>query len=187
MKLKGMGLDLWVHSPGANLTGWYPCFYRCFLNISSAVLLYFGRPYMLFRISIYNFQFVQCQWGYIHWWYIELLCQRAVAYIYNGPLMCWKKSWYLFTHKSDVMCWDGAVNLCFNCCGICCRICNFTRVVNYISSNSKSCYVGFIFLWFDSTDYSSVFYFPILWGLWFWNEEDCVWDSNSVDHCWNLQ
>ena len=31
MRVKHMGLDLWVQSTGVNLTGWYPCLSRWFL------------------------------------------------------------------------------------------------------------------------------------------------------------
>ena len=78
---------------------------------------------------------------------------------------------YVCTHKYGVRCLYGAVDGGFICCDILYGSFDFTRVVNYISSDSKSCSVCFIFLWFDVTDYSYIFHFPILWDLWFWNEE----------------
>ena len=80
------------------------------------------------------------------------------------------KVWYVLK-KSGVRCWYGAVYEGFSCFYTWYGSCHLTRVLHYISSYSKYCFVGFSFLWFDAADYSSIFNFPILWDLWFWNEE----------------
>ena len=59
----------------------------------------------------------------------------------------------------------GSVNEGFIYCDILCESFDFAKVVNYNPSNSKSCYVGLSFLWFDVTDYYSICPFPILWDL----------------------
>ena len=64
--------------------------------------------------------------------------------------------WHICTQKSGVRCRHGAVDEGFICCDIYCGSCEFTRVFKYISSNSESCYVVFIFLMFDVTYYSSI-------------------------------
>ena len=53
------------------------------------------------------------------------------------------KVWYVCTQKCGVRCWDGAVDEGCSCCDICCGSCEFTRVVNYIYSNSEYFYGGF--------------------------------------------
>ena len=90
--------------------------------------------------------------------------------------------WYVCTQKSAVRCWYGAIGEDFRCCDICFWSCDFTRLVNYIYSSTNYCYVGFRFLWFDVKDYYSICYFTVLWGMWFWNEEYCIWSSNYVSH-----
>ena len=55
IRVKDIGIYFGVQSHGMNLTGWYPCFSRCFFNLSCAFLPDCGRPYMTFQISIYNF------------------------------------------------------------------------------------------------------------------------------------
>ena len=92
------------------------------------------------------------------------------------------KVWYVCTQKYGVRCWYGAVDDIFSCCDIWRGSFDFTGVLNYIYSNSKYCSVGFIFLWFDVTEYSSICHFLILWDLLFWNGDDCFWSRKYVAH-----